>query len=326
VTGEAVAAAIAHEVKQPLTAAITDTGADLRWLTRASPDLYDTKAAHDEIITNAHRAAEVIHRVRAMLRTGDLNRTAVDPNSFVAKTLDLMRAELQKHRIPVKTELTDQLPRVIADQIELQQVLLNLIANAIDSMATLHERRLLCVTSDDHDGGVTISVPTPEQGSVRVTLAGYSTRSSRQNLKVWEWGWRFVARFSRRITAACWWPQTSRMPPSFSLSCAPTMRPLLILREVRKPTISRLIRASDADIKSTIVSTSFDRRIIDKARFYYRRKLHISTGGQTTQSAGSGAGVRHEHVVGHPSSKTRRDTRRLVGSPMDSVGAIWNAC
>jgi signal transduction histidine kinase len=101
----------------------------------------------------------VIQRVRTMLRTSDLNRTAVDLNGLVAEALGLMRTELQKHRILVKTELAVQLPRVIGDQIQLQQMLLNLIANAIDSMAALDERRLLCVNSDVHDdGGVTISV------------------------------------------------------------------------------------------------------------------------------------------------------------------------
>lgn len=80
--------------------------------TCASPDLDETKVALEQIITNGHRAA-AIQRVRAMLRTGDLNRTAVDLNGLVAETLGLMRTELQKHRGLVKTELPDQLPRVM---------------------------------------------------------------------------------------------------------------------------------------------------------------------------------------------------------------------
>jgi len=159
VTGEAVAATIAHEVKQPLSAMVINADAGLRWLNRATPDLDETKAALEQIVANGHRAAAVIQRVRAMFRTIDLNRTAFDVNGLVGETLALMRADLQKHRILVQTELAEQLPQVIGDQIQLQQVLLNLIANAIDSMAALGEPRVLCVKSDVHDdGGVTVSV------------------------------------------------------------------------------------------------------------------------------------------------------------------------
>jgi signal transduction histidine kinase len=165
VTGEAVAAAIAHEVKQPLSAMVTNADSGLRWLDRSAPDLDETKVALEQIVANGHRAAAVIQRVRAMFRTGDLNRTAFDVNGLVRETLTLLRADLQKHRILVRTELAEQLPQVIGDQIQLQQVLLNLIANAIDSMAALDEPRVLWVKTDVHDGGgggggggVTVSV------------------------------------------------------------------------------------------------------------------------------------------------------------------------
>ncbi|WNC94043.1 MASE4 domain-containing protein [Paraburkholderia sp. FT54] len=159
VTGEAVAATIAHEVKQPLAAMVTNADAGLRWLNRATPDLDEAKTALEQIIANGHRAAAVIQRVRVMFRTGDLNRTAFDVNGLVGETVALMRADLQKHRILVQTELAEQLPQAIGDQIQLQQVLLNLIANAIDSMTAFDEPRVLCVKSDVHDdGGVTVSV------------------------------------------------------------------------------------------------------------------------------------------------------------------------
>jgi signal transduction histidine kinase len=159
VTGEAVAATIAHEVKQPLSAMVTNADAGLRWLNRATPDLDETKAALEQIVANGDRAAAVIQRVRAMFRTGDLNRSAFDVNGLVAETLALMRADLQKHRILVQTELAEPLLQVMGDQIQLQEVLVNLIANAIDSMAAMDEPRVLCVKSDvHHDGGVTVSV------------------------------------------------------------------------------------------------------------------------------------------------------------------------
>ncbi|KAA1014401.1 GHKL domain-containing protein [Paraburkholderia panacisoli] len=159
VTGEAVAATIAHEVRQPLSAMVTNADAGLRWLNRATPDLDETKTALGQIVANGHRAAAVIQRVRTMFRTGDLNRTAFDVNGLVGETVALVRADLQKHRIVVQIELAERLPQVLGDPIQLQQVLLNLIANAIESMAAMDEPRVLCVKSDVHDdGGVTVSV------------------------------------------------------------------------------------------------------------------------------------------------------------------------
>ncbi|WP_217478414.1 MASE4 domain-containing protein [Pararobbsia alpina] len=168
VTGETVAATIAHEVTQPLSAMVTNADAGLRWINHATPNLDETKATLEQIVANGHRAAAVIQRVRAMFRTGELNRTVFDVNGLVGETLPLMRAELQKHRVLVRTELTEQLPPVVGDQIQLQQVLLNLIANAIDSMVAVDEPRVLCVKSDlDDDGSVTVSVTDSGTGVIR---------------------------------------------------------------------------------------------------------------------------------------------------------------
>jgi signal transduction histidine kinase len=159
VTGDAVAAAIAHEVKQPLSGMVTNADSGLRWLDRAAPDLDETKAALEQIVADGRRAAAVIERVRAMFKKGDLNRTAFDLNGLVEDTLPLVRGELQKHRVLVRSELNEQLAEVIGDRIQLQQVLLNLITNAIDAMAATDEPRVLYVKSDVHaDGGVKVLV------------------------------------------------------------------------------------------------------------------------------------------------------------------------
>jgi signal transduction histidine kinase len=159
VTADTMTATIAHEVKQPLAGIVTNADAGLRWVDRSAPDLDEAKAAFKRIVADGRRAAAVIESVRAMVKKGDLNRTALDINDLIGETLALVGAEVQKHRIVVRTELNAQLPQVIGDPIQLQQVLLTLITNAIDAMAANDEARILCVKSGVHtDGGVEVSV------------------------------------------------------------------------------------------------------------------------------------------------------------------------
>jgi len=159
ITGEAVAATIAHEVKQPLSGMITNADAGLRWLERAMPDLDEAKASFVQIAADGHRAAAVIGSIRAIFKNDVRNRTSLDVNDVIGEALALVHGDLQKHRILVQAEPNDQLPNVIADRIQLQQVLLNLITNATESMAATDEPRVLCVKSEVHDGcGVKVSV------------------------------------------------------------------------------------------------------------------------------------------------------------------------
>jgi signal transduction histidine kinase len=159
VTGDAVAATIAHEIKQPLSAMITNADAGLLWLDRAMPDLDKGKAALKRIAADGHRAGAVIESIRAIFKKDVRNRTSLDVNDLIGEALALVRDDLQKHRILVRAEPKEQLPQVIGDRVQLQQVLLNLITNAIDSMAVKDEPRVLCVKSDVHPGGgVMVSV------------------------------------------------------------------------------------------------------------------------------------------------------------------------
>ena len=142
-TGDAVAATIAHEVKQPLSAMITNADAGLRWLDRSTPDLDKAKAAFKQIAADGHRAGAVIGSIRAIFKKDARNRTSLDINDLIDEALALLRDDLQKHRILVQAEPNAQLPQVIGDRIQLQQVLLNLITNAIDSMAGEEGPRVL---------------------------------------------------------------------------------------------------------------------------------------------------------------------------------------
>jgi signal transduction histidine kinase len=158
-TGDAVSASIAHEIKQPLAAMITNAGTGLRWLDRATPDVDEAKAALKQIVVTGHRAGSVIESIRAMFRKDLGTRTSLDINELVREALALMRGELQTHRVSVEAEPNERLPRVKGDRVQLQQVLLNLITNAIDSMAASDGARVLCVKSEVHDsGGVMVSV------------------------------------------------------------------------------------------------------------------------------------------------------------------------
>ena len=155
-TGGAVAATIAHEVKQPLSGMIMNADAGLRWLDRAMPDLDEAKAAFKKIVADGHRAGAVIGSIRAIFKKDVRNRTSLDVNDLVGEALALVRGDLQKHRIVVQAEPNEQLPRIMGDIIQLQQVLLNLLTNAIESMAAKDGARVLCVRSEVHDGGSVI--------------------------------------------------------------------------------------------------------------------------------------------------------------------------
>jgi signal transduction histidine kinase len=158
-TGDAVAATIAHEIKQPLSGIVTSADAALLWLDRAMPDLGEAKAALQQIASDGHRAGAVIESIRTIFKKEARNRTSLDVNDLIEDALALVRGNLQQHRILVQAEPNAQAPQVIGDRIQLQQVLLNLITNAIDSMAAKDEPRVLRVKSDVHaDGGVKVSV------------------------------------------------------------------------------------------------------------------------------------------------------------------------
>src|SRR5258705_7626912 len=158
-TGDAVAASIAHEVKQPLTAMVTSADAGFRFLDRSTPNLDRAKEAFKLIAADGHRAGAVVESIRANLRSDVRKRISLDVNELIQETLALERSDLQKHRIRVQAEPNKRLPDVRGNRVQLQQVLLNLITNAIYAMASKDEPRVLLVKSEAHEGtGVVVSV------------------------------------------------------------------------------------------------------------------------------------------------------------------------
>src|SRR6202521_240993 len=138
---------------------IISADAGFRWLDRTTPDLDEAKAALKQISVDGHRAAAVIGSIRAIFKKDARNRTSLDINELIGEALTVTRGDLQRHRILVQAEPNAQVPQLRGDRIQLQQVLLNLITNAIDSMATKDGARVLCVRSEVHGGGgVKVSV------------------------------------------------------------------------------------------------------------------------------------------------------------------------
>ena len=158
-TGDAVAASIAHEVKQPLTAMVTSADAGFRFLDRPTPNLDRAKEAFKLIAADGHRAGEVVESIRANFRNDEQTKTSLDVNELIREALALERSDLEKHRILVQAEPNKQVPEVRGNRIQLQQVLLNLITNAVDAMTAKDGPRVLSVKSEaHHDGSVKVSV------------------------------------------------------------------------------------------------------------------------------------------------------------------------
>ena len=153
-----LSASIAHEVNQPLTAITAEAAAALIWLGKATPDLGQVKAALEQILTSGHRAGDIVQSLRAMFKKDSNERVPVDINSVILSVLSIVRIDLQKNDIQVQTGLDDQLPAVAGDKVQLQQVTLNLVMNAIDAMQSVERRVLRVQSQSSKPDKVTVSI------------------------------------------------------------------------------------------------------------------------------------------------------------------------
>jgi signal transduction histidine kinase len=151
-TGDAIAATVAHEIKQPLSAMTVNASASLGWLDRATPNIDEAKAALQRIVNNGHRAGAVIENIRTLFKRDDARtHTSLDVNNLIREALAFVRDDLQTHRIAIQADCNQSLPPIEGNQVQLQQVLVNLITNAIDSMATEDGDRVLSLKSKVYD-------------------------------------------------------------------------------------------------------------------------------------------------------------------------------
>ena len=133
-------ASIAHEINQPLAAMVSNGNACLRWLARATPNLEEAREAVERIIRDGKRAGEVIARIRALVRKTGTEKERLDLNEAIQEVVDLAQSEVRKNRVALRMELAADLPRVVGDRVQLQQVLLNLVMNGVETLAAVADR------------------------------------------------------------------------------------------------------------------------------------------------------------------------------------------
>jgi C4-dicarboxylate-specific signal transduction histidine kinase len=177
-------ASITHEVNQPITAAVTYASAARRLLSAEPPDLHEVDDVLSLIVKEGNRAGEVVGRIRALIKKAPVRKDAVKINDAILEIVALTRTEAANHSVSVRTQLAEDLPRVQGDRVQLQQVLLNLIINAIEAMREVGEgERELIISSRHEPDGVSVEVRDSGPGFApadidRVFEAFYSTKPS----------------------------------------------------------------------------------------------------------------------------------------------------
>jgi PAS domain S-box-containing protein len=174
-------ASLAHEVNQPIAAAVTNANACLRWLAGDDPNLGEARAAAARIVKDGTRAAEIIGRIRRLFKKGAPQSEAVDVNEVIREMLVLVHSEATRYSISIRTELTAHLPQVMGDRVQLQQVMMNLIMNSIDATKDAVGTRELAVKSRRAEDELLVSVSDtgvglPSQQADQIFNAFFTTK------------------------------------------------------------------------------------------------------------------------------------------------------
>jgi PAS domain S-box-containing protein len=175
-------ASLAHEVNQPIAAAITNANTCMRWLAADTPNLEEARAAAMRIVKDGTRAAEIIKRVRLLFKKGCPEREVVDVNEVVREMIVLLHGEASRYDVSIRTELAAELPAVLGDRVQLQQVMMNLMLNGMDAMKDVDGTRELAIKSQRAENEqvlVTVSdtgVGLPTQQADQIFKAFFTTK------------------------------------------------------------------------------------------------------------------------------------------------------
>jgi PAS domain S-box-containing protein len=174
-------ASLAHEIKQPMAAAVTDARTCLRWLGRDEPELGEAREAAARVVKDVMLASDIISRIGLLFKKGASQHELLDVNEIIQEMIVLLRNEASRYSIAIRSELADDLPKVMADRVQLQQVLMNLLLNGIEAMKDLGPPGALTISSRRESGQLVISVSdigvglTPEQ-SGQIFNAFFTTK------------------------------------------------------------------------------------------------------------------------------------------------------
>ena len=173
---------LAHEIKQPIAAAVTDAKTCLRWLGRDEPDLTEAREAAARMVKDATRASDIVSRVHLLFKKGAPQRELLDVNEIIQEMIALLRHEARRHSISIRSELAHDLPKTTADRVQLQQVLMNLMLNGIEGMKDISPAGELTICSRREDGQLTISVSDtgiglPPSGADKLFDAFFTTKA-----------------------------------------------------------------------------------------------------------------------------------------------------
>src|SRR6202171_3645340 len=176
-------ASLAHEIRQPISAALTNAKTCLRWLGRDEPHVAEACEAASRLVKDVTRAADIIGRISTLFKKGALQRELVDVNELIREMIVLLRSEASRYSISIRTELAEGLPKVMADRVQLQQVFMNLMLNGIDAMKETSGGSELAIKSESDDGQLLISVSDtgvglPPEQTDQIFRAFFTTKNN----------------------------------------------------------------------------------------------------------------------------------------------------
>ena len=212
-----LSASIAHEVNQPIAAVIANASAGLRWLGARPPEQEQVRHALTRIVRDGKRAGEVIEGVRALVKKAPPRRDRLDINEAIREVISLTQAEMQRNRAGLQTGLADGLPFVSGDRAQLQQLIVNLVVNAVEAMSGVSDgpRELTIVSGEGDSNNCSSKCETPVRGSIPQTSIGCSNPSIPPSPTELAWDSRSAARSLRPMAGGYRPHRTSPAARSF---------------------------------------------------------------------------------------------------------------